>query len=327
MARSWLVVLVAVLLAACTSTGTTGTPTPQRDVPSSPPATPPSVAPEPLHPEQALGDFGSLDFCSLLDQDKAAGAGVKIRSHVISDPNVCYEFGTVGGRDILVQVGELAAAKEDPERGPDVSATPLDQGLQVQRGTFFVHPTSCLRYLTFADGTHLSVTVGFTDNNIGTVDQRAALCTVEEAVFAGLVEHVTTRKAGHYDRGAYLGKFDMCTLMPDPLEVLGPASGLEVIPAPNRHRCIWLNPVDTTEVQLIDEYSAQPTGGTKITIDDQITIVSQSAGYCSLRTIVGATSWPGVYEYAKLRVRVPESIKDPCAFAKTVAAATWPKLP
>ncbi len=241
---------------------------------------------------------------------------------------MCDEYGTVSGQAIVVQVGNVADAKEDPDRGPDVNAVPLDQGLKVQLGTYFNSPTSCLRYLTFADGTHLSVNVAFTDTSPGTLDQRAALCTVEKAVFAGLVEHVTTRKVDHHDRESYLGKFDLCTLMPDPHNVLGAlANGLKVIPAPNQHRCTWLNPIDTTEVQLSDDYVGRPTGGTKTTIDNQTAIVERYNEYCYIRTQVGITQWPRVYEYATLWARVPAPHNDPCAVAKTVAAATWPKLP
>lgn len=327
MTRSWLVVLIAVLLTACTPTGHPAAPTDVAPPPPPPVATSTPAAPEPLSPEQALGDFNSLDFCSLLDLDKAKGAGLTRPGSPVSAPNWCAVGAIAAGHEIDISVGNLAGAQEDQHRVPDVNADKLEQGPRVEIDTYD-SAAECRRYLTFANGTHVSVQVSLAGDRTGTVDQRAALCAVEKALFTGVVERVTARTADHLKSLSYLAPTDLCTLLPDPHLLPGTLShGILVIPAPNRHRCVWLDPVEQTEVQLSDDFFVQITGGTKTAIDDQTAIIKPADQYCSIYTLVGFSRWPGIAEYARLWVYVPDQAADPCTVAKTVAAATWPKLP
>ncbi|WAL63840.1 hypothetical protein ORV05_22955 [Amycolatopsis cynarae] len=320
--RSWLFVLLAVCLTACSSPGNSAAPFLHGNVPPSPPAAPPV-----LTPEQALGDLTTIDYCSLVDLGEASGAGATHIGPVVSSPNKCIAFTTVSGRATAIVVGQLAGKKADPDRAPDVTADKLDQGLRIQIAEYG-SDKACRRYLTFADGTHLMVDVGFTDNDSGTVDQRAALCTVEKAVFAGLVTDITARKATHLTFPANsLGTVDPCPLLPDP-HVLpgGLAEDLEIIPVPSHHRCTWLDLVHRTDVEFSFDYGRLPTG-TKTTIAGLPSVTEPHTLSCKITTDVGASPVPRLHQLASLYVRVPDRGSDACAAAMTLATAAWPKLP
>ncbi|WP_186382903.1 hypothetical protein, partial [Amycolatopsis rhizosphaerae] len=276
---------------------------------------------------QALGDLTTIDYCSLIDLGKASGAGATHIGPVVSSPNDCVAFMTVSGRDTAIDVGGLASKKADPDRAPDVTADKLDQGLQVQI-TEYGSDEACERYLTFANGTHLTVNVEFTDDHPGTVDQREALCTVEKAVFAALVTDITARKATHLTFPANsLGTVDPCPLLPDP-HVLpdGLAKDLEIIPVPSHHHCTWLDLVHKTDVEFSFDYSRLPNG-TKTTIAGLPSVTEPGTLSCTITTDVGASPIPRLRQLASLYVRVPDRGSDACAVATTLATAAWPKLP
>ncbi|TVT25033.1 hypothetical protein LWP59_25330 [Amycolatopsis acidiphila] len=133
--------------------------------------------------EQALGELTNLDYCSLLDLDKAAKAGADGIGPRIEALGYCGAHATLDGHGVDLIVGSLAGASADPGRVTDPAKT-LDQGLRVEN-TGAASDYSCIRYLTFADGTHLMADTDFAPQITATANQLARLCAVDTAVLDG----------------------------------------------------------------------------------------------------------------------------------------------
>ncbi|SFJ90973.1 hypothetical protein SAMN05421835_110168 [Amycolatopsis sacchari] len=317
MSRSWFAVLPAVLLAACASTVAGPAP-----APSTPPPPPPA-----LTAEQAFGDLTTIDYCSLLDLDAAGAAGAKNVKSVLPAPDQCSALTTVDGKEALLTVGGLGGKTADPDRTADVTAKTLGDGLKIE-STGYGSPDECRRYLTFADGTHLAASVALTGDD-NTVDQREDLCKVEDAVLDGLVADVTARKAGHltFPAGG-IGTIDACTVVPDVLAIAPPAlaDGMKPVPALTRHHCTWLDLTDYSQIEFSLDYGNLP-GRSDVRIANRPTVTMPGDTGCALATDLGPSPVRGFHQFAQLFVRPSDNATDACTVAKTIAAATWPKLP
>ncbi|TNC25096.1 hypothetical protein [Amycolatopsis alkalitolerans] len=317
MSRLPLVALLAVLLTACTATVS---PTlPQQTAPAPPPA------PAPLTAEQALGNLTNIDYCSLLDLDAARKAGATELGSRIESLGYCGAHAMLDGHGIDLIVGSLASGSADPGRVRD-PAKILDQGLRVERpGKTWDY--SCIRYLTFADGTHLMAATDFSPQITGTPDQLARLCVVDSAVLDGLISAVQHNKATHvtYPAGSF-GALDPCTILQNPRPLLPLSGAFESVPVPAHHRCTWLDRTNGSQIELLLEYGVLP-GNINTMIGGRPSLsVQTDASSCVIRTDLGPAPIAGEHELATLTTYLPTN-PDGCSTATTLATDAWPRLP
>src|SRR5437764_6407955 len=124
----------------------------------------PSSGPTPLTASAALGDFGSVDYCSLLNVPEVAPGAVAV-------PTFESCRATLGPRTILV--GPLAF-DSDPNIKPYAYLGPVPDGVAIQQ-SMFNDRSACTRAITFADGNRLDLSVTDTGND------QASRCGIADA--------------------------------------------------------------------------------------------------------------------------------------------------
>jgi hypothetical protein len=313
-----MVAALALLLTGCTSA-----------VSGPSPATPVSTAPPPPAPltaQQALGDLTTVDYCSLLDLTKIADGGAVAAGPATPSLGYCSADAVLGKHDIEILVGDLAGKEADSDRIPDVART-LGAGLQVQM-VVDSDPDSCVRYLTFADGTHLVARVDNATEVRSDADQPGSLCGVDDGVLDGLISGVQAKKVGHlsFPPGS-LGAADPCAVVegPEVTQFLGDA--VHSVAMPGRHRCLWQSDDEHTSADVRFEYGVLP-GASNAKIAGHTARISKPADpSCEIVTDLGPSPASGQHEIAELYVFLSRGDKDPCTAATSITNADWPKLP
>jgi hypothetical protein len=263
--------------------------------------------PTPLTASDALGDFGSIDYCSLLDVPEVAPGAVAV-------PTFESCRAEAGPRTILV--GPLAF-DSDPNIRPYAYPGPVPDGVAIQQ-SMFNDRSACTRAITFADGTRLDLSV--TD---GAGDQ-AARCGVADAAVGSALTAITARKVGRLtfpDRS--WGRVAPCVLL-DNHELdaaAGPASRPTI--GLSAHSCIRGKvslklTVETTE----PAGPAEPLGGREAR-------VRLAGAFCLVDTAQPAPGLPGHRELAEISVVETAGTADDgtCALARTAATSIFPRLP
>ncbi|VVJ24630.1 Uncharacterised protein [Amycolatopsis camponoti] len=267
----------------------------------------PSSGPTPLTASAALGDFATVDYCSLLDVPAVAPGAV-------TTPTFENCRADAGGRTILV--GPLAF-DSDPNIKPYDYLGPVPDGVAVQQSMFNDRST-CTRAITFADGNRLDLSV--TD---GGGDQ-AGRCGVADAAVGSVLSTVTANKVKRLnfpDRS--WGLVAPCVLLdkPDLEAVAGagsrPATGL------SGHSCIRGKVSFKLTVET-DEAAAPPEqlGGREAR-------VRLAGAFCLVDTTQPARGLPGHRELAELSVveTAGTAGDGTCALARTAANTILPLLP
>lgn len=259
--------------------------------------------PTPLTASAALGDYATVDYCSLLD---APGA--------VETPTFETCRADAGGRTILV--GPLAF-DSDPNIRPYEYPGPVPDGVAVQQ-SMFNDRSACTRAITFADGNRLDLSV--TDAG----DDQAARCGVADAAVGSALAAITSNKVGRLtfpDRS--WGLVAPCVMLdkPDLEAVAGagsrPATGL------SGHSCIRGKVSFKLTVQT-DEPSAPPE-----TLGGREAVVRLSGAFCLVDTTQPAQGLPGRRELAEISVveTAGTAGDGTCAQARTAANTILPLLP
>jgi hypothetical protein len=270
----------------------------------------PTSGPTPLTSAAALGDFGSIDYCSLLDVPEVAPGAV-------TSPTFESCQAVAGARTILV--GPLAF-DSDPNIKPYAYAGPVPDGVAIQQ-SMFNNRSACTRAITFADGNRLDVSV--TD----TGDEPAERCGVADAAVGSALAAITGHKVGRLtfpekSWGLLLPCAMLDTYELDTVAGAGsrPTTGL------SGHSCIrgkvsFKLTVETVE-PMFPAGPVEQVGGREAR-------VRVAGAFCLVDSTQPAPGLPGRRELAEISVVETAGLANDatCAVARTAAAAILPKLP
>ncbi|WP_410639780.1 hypothetical protein [Amycolatopsis sp. lyj-346] len=268
----------------------------------------PDSGPTPLTAADALGDFGSIDYCSLLNVPEVAPGAVAVPTF-----ESCY--AEAGRRTILV--GPLAFDSDPNIKPYDDYPGPVPDGVAVQQ-SMFNDRSACTRAITFADGNRLDLSV--TDD----AGDQAARCGVADAAVGSALAAITARKVGRLtfpDRS--WGRVAPCVPLDN--HALDAAAGPGSRPAIglSGHSCIrgkvsFKLTVETTE----PAGPAEKLGGR----DARVRV---AGAFCLVDATQPAPGLPGRRELAEISVveTAGTASDGTCTLARGAANSILPRLP
>ena len=276
---------------------------------------PDDSSPAPLTASAALGEFTTLDYCSLLDVNR-------LRSATADQPDSSFDacrgefFQSSLHRQVIV--GPLSA-DTDPNVKPYDYAGAIPDGLAVAQSTFNA-AASCGRVITFADGIRLKVAVTDSAGPTAASDR----CADADAVVGGVLAAISGKTVRHQtfaDRS--WGRVDACALLN--VHELDATSGAGAQPAAglSGHSCIR----GKLSVRFSVEDSA-PAGPSEL-LGGRTSRVSTDGAFCRVTTVQPAPGAAGHSEQAEVDVvDTSGSTGDAaCADARTAAAVVFAKIP
>lgn len=270
----------------------------------------PNSGPEPLTASAALGDFATLDYCSLLDVAAVAPGATALPT---------FEFcrADAGGRTI--QVGPLAF-DSDPNIKPYAYPGPVPEGVAVQQ-SMFNDGSACTRAITFADGNRLELSV--TDAG----PDQAARCGVADAAVESALGAITAHRITRLtfpDRS--WGRALPCVFLDNHDLDAAAGPGNQVATGLSGHTCIrgkvsFKLTLETVEGQLAP--------GPPETIGGRQARVRLAGAFCLVDTTQPAPGQPGRRELAEISVvETAGTAGDAtCALARQAAAPILQRLP
>jgi hypothetical protein len=282
---------------------------------STPAAVPDDSPPAPLTASAALGEFTTLDYCSLLDVNR-------LRSATANQPDssfdACHGEFIQNGQRRQVVVGPLAA-DSDPNVKPYDYAGVIPDGLAVAQSSFNA-AASCGRVITFADGIRLNVAVTDTAGPSASADR----CADADAAVGGVLAAISGKQVRHQvfaDRS--WGRVDACALLS--AHDLDATSGAGAQPSGglSGHSCIR----GRVSVKFSVEDSA-PAGPAEL-LGGRTSRVSTDGAFCRVTTVQPAPGAAGRSEQAEVDVvDTSGSTGDAaCPDARTAAAVVFAKIP
>ncbi|MEV6831742.1 hypothetical protein [Amycolatopsis sp. NPDC051102] len=267
----------------------------------------PNSGPSPLTAAGALGDFGNVDYCSLLDVPAVAPGAVAV-------PTFENCHAQAGPRTILV--GPLAF-DSDPNIKPYAYPGPVPDGVAIQQ-SMFNDRSACTRAITFADGNRLDLSV--TDDG----SDQDGRCGVADAAVGSALAAITAGKVGRLtfpDRS--WGRVAPCALLDDhDLDAAaGPAS--QTATGLSGHSCI------RGKVSLKLTVETTEPGGPAEQLGGRDARVRAAGAFCLVDTTQPAPGLPGRRELAEISVveTAGTAGDGTCALARTAAASILPRLP
>lgn len=267
-------------------------------------AAPDQSGPSPLTASAALGDFGTVDLCSLLNVPEVAPGAVAV-------PTFDSCQATLGARTI--RIGPLAF-DADPNIKPYAYPGPVPDGVAVQQSMFNDH-SACTRAITFADGNRLDLSVS--DNG----GDQGARCGVADAAVGSALAAVTANKVGRLvfpDRS--WGWVAPCALLDShDLDAVAGA-GAQPTTELSGHSCIR----GKVSLKLTVE-TATPTGPAE-QLGGREARVRTAGAFCLVDTTQQAA---GRRELAEISVveTAGTAGDGTCALARTAATSLFPRLP
>jgi hypothetical protein len=287
----------------------------------------------PLTAQAALGDFKTVDYCTIFDPSSIRAGGGTDPGQPVTAFDDCTIDAKLGTTAVQVFVGYLQGKQND--RGvqiPDPTKT-LPRGLSVARSPG--ERTYCEYYLRFPDGVSLEVET-LTAGEVSGADlpQPNALCRLSSAALDGVAAAVQKKPAGHQTFAANsLGTLDACSLVADDQVNTELGVAAQKTPTPSGHRCRWAMSGGSASVSLsflVDTPPQPVTGSTTETLGGKPSLVTAySPTLCSVQVGLGpaAGAKNGEVEQADLFVSTTSIGKDACAIGRDLANAAWPKLP
>ncbi|MCU1686204.1 MAG: hypothetical protein JWQ81_6943 [Amycolatopsis sp.] len=260
----------------------------------------------PLTSVAALGEYRTIDYCSLLDLPGVTGAG---KQAPISSYEDCRAQLVEGTARLVVVIGPISSDADPSLKPYDYKASALPAGVRVQTDEYN-DAQSCIRDVTFADGVRLTV---------GVADQAAAApqvrCDKADAAVAGVLAAATQDKVRRLNFAPHsFGGLEPCPLL-TATDGLGSGSAK---PALTGHSCI------RGTVDLTFGIST-PSNAAHETIGGRQASITVAGGFC-----IGHTEQPaaaGKVETADVKaVDTGGNGNSVCGLARTVAASVFPKL-
>ncbi|MEA5365763.1 hypothetical protein VA596_39990 [Amycolatopsis sp., V23-08] len=264
--------------------------------------------PSPLTASAALGDYATVDYCSLLDAAAVAPGATAV-------PTFENCQAVLGPRTVLV--GPLAS-DDDPNIKPYDYLGPMPDGVAVQQSTFD-DQSACRRAITFADGTRLELSV--TDSDAG---DPASRCKTADAAVGSALATITAGKVGRlsFPERSW-GGIAPCALL-DTHDV-DAAAGADSRPTAGLtgHACIRGN----VGLKLTVE-TASPAGPAE-TLGGREARVRTEGAFCLVDTTQPAPGLPGRRELAEISVveTAGTAGDGTCALARSAATSILPRLP
>ncbi|MEU7785966.1 hypothetical protein [Amycolatopsis sp. NPDC049159] len=286
-------VFCALLTAGCATTQ--ATPEPDHSGPS------------PLTASAALGDFGTVDYCSLLNVAEVAPGAVAV-------PTFESCQATRGAQTI--QLGPLAF-DSDPNIKPYAYPGPVPDGVAIQQSAFNDR-SACTRAITFADGNRVDLSVTDTGND------QAARCGVADAAIGSALAAVTANKVGRLtfpDRS--WGRVAPCVLLDNHDLDAAAGPGSKPTTGLSGHSCIR----GKVSLKLTVETAESPAPPE--TLGGRPARVRTAGAFCLVDTTQPAPGPPGRRELAEISVvETAGTANDAtCALARTAATSILPRLP
>lgn len=327
-----LLLLVALVVSGCTST-VLGTAAPD-----------PAVVAElerqrelertPLTAELALGDFSTVDYCSVVDFAEL-GKTFTLTQDPITSFDSCSFAAELSGVAIQVDTGYLTLGGV---RGVPESGEKLPRGLKKE--LLSERAGECSLFVVFVDDHRLEVRVrALADGTGQDPPSNDVLCQLADAVLDDVVSNLVRQGAVRHVSypASSLGSVRLCG--DPPIVDRDRVSSLVGIPVTGEsaelggHSCRW----ETDTSVLVVLYfgveappQADPAGGvTERNIAGRPSFVHGGLGsdFCIVRMPAGpAVNGGDEVEIAGIIVQ-GQLDKPACAAAEGLAAAAWPKLP
>ncbi|MDT7796787.1 MAG: hypothetical protein QOI78_220 [Actinomycetota bacterium] len=264
--------------------------------------------PSPLTASAALGDYATVDYCSLLD----VAAVVPGATAVPTFENCQADLGS---RTVLV--GPLAS-DADPNIKPYDYLGPVPDGVAVQQSTFD-DQSACRRAITFADGTRLELSV--TDSGAG---DPASRCKVADAAVGSALATVTAGRVGRlsFPERSW-GGIAPCALLDSHDVDAAAGAGTRPTTGLTGHACI------RGKVGLKLTVETAPPAGPAETLGGREAWVRTAGAFCLVDTTQPAPGLPGRRELAEISVveTAGTAGDGTCAQARSAAASILPRLP
>lgn len=284
--------------------------------------------------KELLGDFTTVDPCSLVDLQVFRSFGTPSLGDPGSLDECLVEIKTGAKQPLSVYIGTLDGKAAYPELSGKPSRDVAD-GLKV--ADYDTSNSFCNQLVVFSDDVTLSV------NAYPYEGDESKLCDIVEAGTGAAVDAITSGKVKHRDFPANsLGKLDPCAVTPSTVAESVPGLGsLKPKSYPGKHNCLWASSdsVNGARLRVMFTATKPPVAGgtaTESTISGRKTITTPGVDsgptkYC----FVEAPHIPfqqdgvsGLYEEAYVSVRLPKEKADQaCKAATAVADAVWPHLP
>lgn len=295
-------------------------------------AVPDGTAAEPLTSERALGEYATIDYCSLVDEHALPATVGQVVLSAKPWFDYCAFKVRSEGVDAEVDVGFLDDEEtlDGVDRAPDPRRDP-PRGLTVQRGT--EDRMECVRYLSFTDEVSITVQADSYGDELG---RGGRWCPIADAVLDVVIVLVLAKRVRHFTfGGASLGRVDACELVPADLVAtrIGTAKAT-VLRYPSGHECHWeAKEPDGPGAHLY--FGQGDTTADETTKDETIAgRTSRVTGYqdgdfssCVIETDHVFSPELGASEQVRVEVGLPDQSKDLCGPARELAKEVWAKLP
>jgi len=284
-----------------------------------------AAAARPMSAARELGDFSTIDPCSIVDTE-GLPTDLAAQSEPEQSLDYCALHVTSGGGAAEAEVGALIF------QGPD-AGTPesLPSGLWLYPGT--VEQGSCSAYLKFHEGIEMTSTVYSTDGT-----GSSALCRSADELARNVSGVLARGPVTHRSFPAKsLGALNPCTFLD---QATLAAAGVDTYPTryPAHHECDWTSSDGNLAVSLTFIVGLPPVAQQNVSTAAQIagrnsvlySSTNSGAADCWIDTggMPFSAGGPNLVEIAEIYVTDQNQTTDQaCSVGTTLATAAWPALP
>lgn len=326
-ARSVALVVTAVVLAGCTQVvggQAAGDPRVLREI---------SERNRPLSSQQALGDYATIDYCSLLNGVKPSANG-RFSPPPDASFEYCGYFFERGDNLTYVALGYLGDQETTAgDSGSPVDDLDLPHQLEASR---LQRSEPCSYGLTFPDGVRLEIWA----RGDGLAMRRQ--CELARAALDGAVDVLTNDGVRHYEYPAgSFGRLDTCSGT-DPVLRTEHVAGelgtrLNLWQWPNEHACTWTAGSGESDAVYLyfltyfpgvlgDIGSAERIGGRPTRVEELGSSCRALTPHIPNDYMYEERVGDTMVEVAAIEV-ADSATADSCDTARTLAESAWPKLP
>jgi len=312
------VVAAVAVLGGCATT-VSGTP-----VPVSEKDRKPSV----INAKDVLGDYQSIDACSLIEPDTFKEFGAAEYAYHYSLDYCEVEVSESAG-PVYLSAGQLFPLRTVRKNITGPPLDELDGDLWVGQGAD--EKERCVQYVVFADDVAMAVDAYIYDDHAS--DQ---LCTMVESAVKGVVDVLTNGTVRHRDLDKdSFARLDACDVVPKgAVEDVPLLAGLSEEKSLSGHFCRWNGDTEDGPELNITFGTDQPGDGADegqtSDIDGRSTLTTLKDTWCEVKTehipVDTEGKDDGYVEVASVTV-YGSGGNEMCQAATMVATEVWPELP